>query len=102
VDSYVARASPWRLFVWARECDYGSLAEGSTRPLVPSPPSNEIGVRAGDDVPGAIVAGFRTPLASLGLHRANSLLLGSTCPASNRRRCYQVTYPATLAPRARG
>jgi hypothetical protein len=87
VDVFVPRGRPWRVLVWTRECDWGALG-----PLAPCPRSQEIGVRAGDDVPGFALARFRSPDASTGLHRLNSSLSGSTCPPSNRHGCYELTF----------
>jgi hypothetical protein len=94
IDAYVARGKPWRLFVQVRECDFGSAGnaysiEGTVSPC---PRANEIGSEIGDDEPGILVAQFRSPQASLGTHRTNSILAGSTCPASNRQGCYRLTY----------
>jgi hypothetical protein len=86
VDLYVPRGRSWRLLVWTRECDWGALGA-----LAPCPRTQELGVRAGDDVPGAALVRFRSPAASLGLHRVNSALAGSTCPPSNKRGCYELT-----------
>jgi hypothetical protein len=99
VDFYVPRGAPWRLFVSTRECDFGAFgSEGTPAPLYPCPRQIEVGVRAGDDVPGNLVARFRSPSASLGLHRSDAQLLGSTCPTSNRRGCYRVTYRVSAIP----
>jgi hypothetical protein len=94
VDLYVRPGAPWRLLVWGHECDYSALtAEDTGRPLAPCPPGRELGVRGGDDVPGAVLVRFRSPAASLGVHRADALRReDSTCPRSNRRGCYQVTF----------
>src|SRR6266542_7122189 len=82
------------LFVQTRECDFGSVgnAYSPTVPVTPCPRANEIGNAVGDDEPGILVAHFRSPQASLGLHHTNSQLAGSTCPASNTRGCYRLTY----------
>ncbi|HEX9416453.1 MAG TPA: hypothetical protein VF895_07090 [Gaiellaceae bacterium] len=94
IDFYVPRGKPWRLFVQTRECDFGSVgnAYSPTVPVTPCPRANEIGNAVGDDEPGILVAHFRSPQASLGLHHTNSQLAGSTCPASNTRGCYRLTY----------
>jgi hypothetical protein len=94
IDAYVARGKPWRLFVQARECDFGTAGNAySIEGIVsPCPRSTEIGSEIGDDEPGILVAQFRSPQASLGTHRTNSILAGSTCPASNRQGCYRLTY----------
>src|SRR5207248_5507091 len=54
VDVYVPRASPWRLFVFARECDFGTLsADDPNRPLAPCPKDAELGDAGGDAAPGS-------------------------------------------------
>jgi len=94
VDVYVARRSSWRLFLLARECDFGALGSaGRPRlPVAPCPRSSELGGSVGDDAPGAVVQPFRSPASAVGEHRADSLLEGSSCPPTNRRGCYEVTY----------
>jgi hypothetical protein len=92
-DVYLPRGRPWRVLVWARECDYGSFGgEGTTQPLYPCQKTGEFGVRAGDDVPGLAVVHFRSPAAAVGTHSLNSRVNGSTCPPQNRRGCYQVSF----------
>jgi hypothetical protein len=97
IDFYVARGAPWRLFVQTRECDFGSLgnAYSLTQPVWPCPLANEIGNTVGDDVPGIVADHFRSSEAGLGVHRSNSELAGSTCPASNVHGCYQLRYQVT-------
>jgi hypothetical protein len=87
VDLYVPAGRSWRLMTWTRECDWGALGA-----LPPCPRSQEIGTRPGDDVPGAAIARFRSPGASIGLQRINSSLTGSTCPATNKHGCYELTF----------
>jgi hypothetical protein len=96
VDFYVRRGRPWRLFVFARECDFGFLsASDPTRPPAPCPKSSEIGDVSGDDSPGSVVDSYRSPLASLGLHSSNSKLQASSCPLANRNGCYRLAYRVT-------
>jgi hypothetical protein len=92
VDFYVAAGKPWTLVTLARECDFGALPgwDGPGKPTLPCPPSNEVGNSAGDDYPGAITV-THTGLA-LGTHVANAATAGSTCPPSNVKGCYQLTY----------
>jgi hypothetical protein len=93
VDLYVGRKAPWRLLVWARECDFGTLgASALTAALAPCPKNVELGDRNGDDSPGTVVDQYRLPAASIGVHRSNAKLAGSTCPPANAQGCYQVTY----------
>ena len=94
VDVFVRRGAPWRLFVVARECDYGALgnASGANRALAPCPRTSEIGTADGDDRPGVIVDRFRSPAAALGLHRSNARLAPSSCPPLNRHGCYALVY----------
>ena len=92
VDFYVRRGTPWTLVVLARECDFGALPSfaGVGHPIQPCPASREVGNVAGDDYPGAITVTYRD--LGLGRHVTNATTAGSTCPASNRRGCYQLTY----------
>jgi hypothetical protein len=94
LDLHLARGRPWRLFVFTRECDFGSLgnADGASHALFPCPHSNEFGTFDGDDVPGYAVAHFRSPAASLGLHMLRPQRHGSTCPAVNRLGCYEIAF----------
>jgi hypothetical protein len=108
VDVYVPAGRPWRLFVNARECDFGVLGSfaGPTVPVSPCPRSQELGNAAGDDYPGALEQTWRSPAASLGRHTADAIVSGSSCPPTNPRGCYAVTYTVTRvrdeAQRARG
>jgi len=96
VDFYVRRGAPWRLFVFARECDFGALsASDPSRPPSPCPRSAELGDLSGDDAPGSVVDEYRSPALSLGRHVSNSRLEDSTCPPVNRSGCYRLTYRVT-------
>jgi hypothetical protein len=92
VDFYVARGAPWTLVTLARECDFGALPswDGPGKPIVPCPRSSEVGNSAGDDYPGAIAVTHKG--LALGTHVANAATAGSTCPPSNVKGCYQLTY----------
>ena len=94
VDVFVRPNQPWRVLIWARECDWSAFSGESTgRPMWPCPRANEVGVRAGDDVPGAALARFRGVRGALGRrHLDGTRRERSTCPRSNRRGCYRVTY----------
>jgi hypothetical protein len=94
VDVYVARRKPWRLFVQTRECDFGSLgnAYSIAGTVAPCPRLLEVGNTSSDDQPGILAVHFRSPAASVGTHRVNSSLEGSTCPASNVHGCYRLTF----------
>jgi len=94
LDLHLARGRPWRVFVFTRECDFGVLgnADGAQHALTPCPHSAEFGTFDGDDVPGIAVARFASPAAALGLHRLRPRRLGSTCPAVNRRGCYELRF----------
>ncbi|MGZ4353209.1 MAG: hypothetical protein ACXVZ4_06665 [Gaiellaceae bacterium] len=95
VDLYVPSHRPWRVFALARECDFGGPIPnglGVQQPLAPCPKTQEIGNQTGDDYPGDLVASFRSPEASLGRHVVNASTAGSSCPPSNRRGCYQLTF----------
>jgi hypothetical protein len=96
VDFYVGRSKAWRLFVFTRECDFGSLSANPTRPVAPCPASSELGDLAGDDVPGSVLDRYASPARSLGPHGSNSKLQESTCPAVNRAGCYRLTYRVRL------
>jgi hypothetical protein len=91
VDLYVGQRQPWRLYVFARECDFGSFsANDPTRPVWPCPKSPETSAAAGDDEPGSAVRSFASPAASLGRHTIDARLAESSCPTVNRRGCYSV------------
>jgi hypothetical protein len=92
VDFYVARGKSWTLVTLARECDFGALPgwDGPGKPTLPCPPSSEVGNAAGDDYPGAITVTHKG--LALGTHVANAATAGSTCPPSNVKGCYQLTY----------
>jgi hypothetical protein len=94
LDLHLARGRPWRVFVFTRECDFGSLgnADGAGHAMTPCPRSSEFGTFDGDDVPGSAAVRFRSPAAALGLHRLRPQRLGSTCPAVNRLGCYELTF----------
>jgi hypothetical protein len=94
IDLYVAKGKPWRLFVQTRECDFGSVgsAYSNAAEVPPCPHILELGNGVSDDQPGILAVHFRSPAASLGTHRVNSSLAGSTCPASNVKGCYRLTF----------
>jgi hypothetical protein len=92
VDVYVPRAAPWRVFVFARECDFGTFSLGRSQPVAPCPRSGEVGDGTGDDTAGSLEVRFRSPAASLGLHTVDSRLAGSSCPPVNRRGCFRVAF----------
>jgi len=100
-DLYVPRGKPWRLFVMTRECDFGlGNAYSPQGNVAPCPRlEDEVGSLIGDDVPGIVADHFRSPQASLGIHRSNSRLRGSTCPSSNRKGCYRLTYEVSAVKR---
>jgi hypothetical protein len=93
IDFYVGPNTPWRLFVFTRECDFGSLgsASGAGRRLAPCPHTSEFGSFEGDDTPGVIVRRFHGA-RELGTRTLRPLAAGSTCPRVNRRGCYALTY----------
>jgi hypothetical protein len=92
VDFYVQRGKPWTLVTLARECDFGALPgwDGPGKPTLPCPASSEVGNSAGDDYPGAITVTNKG--LALGTHVVNASTAGSTCPPSNVKGCYQLTY----------
>jgi hypothetical protein len=91
-DVWIPRGKPVRVFVWTRECDWATLKLGGADPLFPCPKQSEVGSRAGDDVPGPVLARFPSAAASLGTHAVNSSNVGSTCPGVNKLGCYRVTF----------
>lgn len=95
VDFSLTKGEPWTLVVLARECDFGALPgwDGPGRPTAPCPPSDEVGNSKGDDYPGAITVSQRG--LGLGRHVVNASTVGSTCPPSNTKGCYQLTYTVT-------
>jgi hypothetical protein len=92
VDFYVRRGKPWTFVTIARECDFGALPgwDGLGHPTLPCPRSSEVGNSSGDDYPGAITITHQGP--ALGRHVADAPTAGSTCPPSNVKGCYQLTY----------
>jgi hypothetical protein len=93
-DLRLPRGRPWRVFVFTRECDFGSFgnADGHTHAMTPCPTSSEVGTFDGDDVPGYSLASFRSPAAALGAHRVRPRRAGSSCPAVNRLGCYELEF----------
>jgi hypothetical protein len=97
-DFYVPRGRPWRLFAFARECDFGLPTFSSNdRAVYPCPRSGEFGHPTGDDKPGYVTA-----KGSLGRHRANSSLEQSTCPRVNMLGCFRLTWRVTEVRRKGG
>jgi len=92
VDFWIAPGAAWTLVALARECDFGALPgwDGPGHPTAPCPRSNEVGNSRGDDYPGAITVTNHGD--SIGRHIVNASTVGSTCPPSNARGCYQLTY----------
>jgi hypothetical protein len=98
LDVYLPRGRPWRLFVFTRECDWGSLgnADGPAHVMTPCPRSGEVGTFDGDDRPGYAVKRFRSPKASLGFHSSRpSRRAITTCPPVNKLGCYELDYKIT-------
>jgi hypothetical protein len=98
LDVFVPRGRPWRVFAFARECDFGSFgnADGAGHTMTPCPRSKEYGSFAdGDDRPGVVVKRFPSPAAALGFHRGRPLRALSTCPVVNRSGCYELDYVVT-------
>jgi hypothetical protein len=61
--------------------------------MAPCPKTREFGNFGGDDVPGVIVARFRSPADALGTHVVDAgNAPPSTCPAVNRRGCYRLRF----------
>jgi hypothetical protein len=98
VDVWLPPAAPWRVFVWTRECDWGTLARGGSTALSPCPTQPEVGNRSGDDVPGAAMVRFRSVAQALGTHVVDSSNAGSTCPAINAKGCYRLTFTVRRVP----
>jgi hypothetical protein len=99
VDVWLPPTRPWRVFVWVRECDWGTLALGGSGALYPCLKQREVGNRSGDDVPGAALVTFPDVRSSLGKHSVNSSNNGSTCPPVNTKGCYRVTVTVRRVPR---
>ncbi len=88
VDLYAPRGKAWRIAAFTRECDFGLPTFSSNdRAVYPCPRSGEFGHPTGDDRPGYLSAPGR-----LGRHAVNSSLQDSTCPATNTRGCYRLTW----------
>jgi hypothetical protein len=92
VDFYIPRGRPWRLFLFARECDFGQVSAAGSVPMSPCPRSNEFGDAPGDETAGALERRFASPAASLGRHRVDAKLAASTCPLVNRRGCFSLEF----------
>ena len=94
VDFWVPRGRQWTLVAEARECDFGAVPSfsGPGHPLSPCPVTNEVGNATGDDYAGELHATYPSPERSLGRHVTNATTAGSSCPASNLKGCYQLTY----------
>jgi hypothetical protein len=98
LDVFVPRGRPWRVFAFARECDFGSFgnADGAAHAMTPCPRSDEYGSFAdGDDRPGVVVRRFSSSAVALGFHRGRPLRALSTCPTVNRLGCYELDYVVT-------
>jgi hypothetical protein len=98
VDVFLPRGRPWRVFIHARECDFGALGtmDSPSRSMAPCPRNpREFGVRSGDDVPGIALAAYRSPERSVGVYHANAWIPFSTCPTSNKAGCYTVVFDVT-------
>lgn len=98
LDVVVPRGRPWRVFAFARECDFGSFgnADGPGHAMTPCPRSSEYGsFTEGDDRGGVILKRFASPAASLGFHRGQPIRALSSCPAVNRLGCYELDYVVT-------
>jgi len=97
VDFYVPRGRPWSLVAEARECDFGAVPsfDGPGTTLSPCPRTGEVGNPHGDDYAGGLFARYASPARSLGTRRTNSTTAGSSCPPSNTKGCYQLTYRVT-------
>jgi hypothetical protein len=98
VDLYVPRGEPWRLFMFARECDFGSLSLGGSSPVAPCPRTSEVGDVIGDDTAGSLEVRFRSPAASVGRHVVDAQTAGSTCPPVNRRGCFRLVFDVARVP----
>ena len=96
VDLYVPRGRPWRLFMFARECDFGQVSAAGSVPMSPCPRSSEFGDAPGDETAGALERRFRSAAASLGRHLVDARLDDSTCPLTNRRGCYALEFEVAL------
>jgi hypothetical protein len=67
-DLYVPRGRSWRLFAFARECDFGlPTFTTNDRAVYPCPRTGEFGHPTGDDRPGYLAV-----KGALGRHRANA------------------------------
>jgi hypothetical protein len=94
LDVYVPAGAPWRVFVFTRECDFGSFApaDGEGHALPPCPITKEFGTYEGDDVPGEVINRFASPKAAVGFHRGRPSRHDTTCPSVNRLGCYEIDY----------
>ncbi len=92
VDIYIPLHSRWRLYAFARECDFSVSVLGQV-PMEPCPAGlREFGAGEGDESAGHVEVWFRSPRASLGRHRANATVQASSCPPVNRLGCFRLTF----------
>ena len=91
ITFFVQRGKPWTLVTLARECDFGALP-GWTPGQADAPvPTVERGGQFGRRRLSRCDRGYEQGPA-LGTHVANASTAGSTCPPSNVKGCYQLTY----------
>lgn len=97
VDVYVPRSRGWRLFTFARECDFTQLSPSNQQaPPYPCPAgTGEFGNAIGDDSSGVVADRYASPAAAVGRHTSNALLDESSCPPANTQGCYALTYEVT-------
>jgi hypothetical protein len=97
-DVFLPGGRPWRILLWTRECDFGTLSWSvPSNPMLPCPKTKDFGSFNGDDMPGIGVVRFQSPEAAIGTHVLDgSTAPPSTCPAKrNPHGCYRVTYTVT-------
>jgi hypothetical protein len=101
IDFYVPRRKAWRLFVYTRECDVGAIGNAYDPSGAAFPCPHVAEISQADDLPGYVADHFASASASVGVHRSNARLAGSTCPPRNTHGCYRLTYRVSIVGKRR-
>jgi hypothetical protein len=101
VELYVPPGKGWAFTMMGRECDLGGLGFVlGTGTVAADCPSNTTEIADDNDVPGLVRDVYGSALASVGTHTSNGRTHNtdptSTCPDSNLKGCYSVTYTVSL------
>jgi hypothetical protein len=101
VDLYVGPHTPWRVAVYARECDVGGFGSARGRVALTPCPLDRHEFASGNDNPGVARQSFVGMRRAVGRHRVDAGLPDSSCPRSNKHGCYQLAYQVRVIPRRR-